>query len=416
MRSPCSILFSLRGLIVSLFLIACCLGNEHEASHQWPHWRGPGDDSRMTDPRLPLRWDDQSIAWRTTIPGVGQSTPIVWANRIFLTSADEDGRNRYVHGIDRKTGKIAWSRTIPSPPPAVKHNMNSYAAASCATDGEYVVSFFGRAGVHCFDVEGNPLWSRNDLGAFAGPWGTAASPLLMDNLVIQNCDADENAYLIAFDKKTGKTVWKVARDDYRGWSTPFLIETKERSELILNGHRGLRAYDPLTGQELWFCQSFNGRGAPTPIYNDDKLIALNGKPGDIYAVRPGGEGDVTDTHMAWHTPRGGRDIPSPAVAGNFILAVGLRGVASCYDLKTGKELWKKRLGGIFTASPLVINEKFMVHNEVGEVFVIEPDQDFVIHARNQLSRENDELFHASTTPHAGQLLFRSNRALYCIGR
>lgn len=398
------------------FFYCCVFANAAEnLETNWPHWRGPNTDGRIVDPKLPLRWDDRSIVWRTPLPGSGQSTPVVWNDRVFLTSASQDGTKRFVHGIDRMSGKILWTRSVASPNPAEQHNMNSFASASCATDGEHVVAFFGRAGVHCFGVDGEPRWARTQLGEFAGPWGTAASPAIIGDLVIQNCDADADACLIAFHKRTGETAWRVDRDNFRGWSTPFLIQTEQRPEMILNGHRGLRAYDPQTGRELWFCQSFNGRGAPTPVYVNEKLIVLNGKPGDIYAVRPGGNGDVTDTHMVWHTARSGRDLPSPAVSGEFILTVGLRGIATCYDLQSGKELWKERLGGIYAASPVVVNGRFVTHNEAGETFVIEPGEELAVVAKNQLAKAKGEIFRASITPHRGQLLLRSDQALYCIG-
>jgi outer membrane protein assembly factor BamB len=317
--------------------------------------------------------------------------------------------------LNGDTGKVLWTRTIACDDPAVQHSMNTYASASCVTDGERVVAFFGRGGVHCFDLNGQQLWSRNNLSRFEGPWGTAASPAIVGRLVIQNCDADEDAFLIAFDKETGDTVWKTTRDDFRGWSTPILIEANNRQELILNGHRGIRGYDPETGKERWFCQSFNGRGAPNPAFVDGMLVVLNGKPGDIYAVRPGGEGDVTNTHMVWHTRRSGRDLPSPTVAAGFVFTVGLRGVATCYDLKSGAELWKERMGGIYAASPVVVDGKFIVHNEDGDFFVIQPDSKLNIVQKNKLESADGELFRASIAPFKGRLLLRSDRALYCVG-
>src|SRR5207237_624092 len=157
-------------------------------------------------------------------------------------------------------------------------------------------------GVHAYNVDGKPLWSR-DLGRFAGPWGTAASPILVGDLVIQNCDAEEEAFLIALDKRTGKQVWRTPRDvpERGGWSTPVLVKSGGRAELVLNGAKAVTAYDPATGKPLWFCKSFNGRGEPTATPGHGLLFMVNGLQGDFYAVRPGGEGDVTKSHMAWHT-------------------------------------------------------------------------------------------------------------------
>ncbi len=382
----------------------------------WPQWRGPQFNGHASGPELPTHWSDESVVWRTPLSGIGQSTPIVSNGAIFLTSSDTDGHRRYVVCLDRQSGATRWTRTIKCEQPNVKHNMNSFASASCVTDGKHVAAFFGRGGIHCFDHEGKLQWSRDDLGSFAGPWGTAASPAMVGNLVIQNCDADEDAYLVALDKASGETVWRTPRDNYRGWSTPFLLRTKARDELVLNGHRGVRAYDPDTGKELWFCQGFNGRGSPTPVFVEGKkqLVVINGLSGDIYAVRPGGNGNVTETHMVWHTRRSGRDLPSPIVVDRFLFTIGLRGFAMCYDIDTGEELWKERLGGIFTASPIASGGRVFVPNDDGVMFVIQPDTKLNIVAKNRLNSADGELFRASITPHDGQMLIRSNTALYCV--
>ena len=386
------------------------------ATEQWPQWRGANLNGQTGNQRgLPTRWSDDSIVWRTPLPGVGQSTPIVWGERLFVTSATPTGEERYVHCLDAESGEIVWTQIIQCSDPAKQHRMNTYASASCVTDGQRVVAFFGRAGIHCFDLYGKPIWSRTNLSRFQGPWGTAASPTIVGQLVIQNCDADQDAFLIALDKQTGKTIWKTKRDNFRGWSTPFAIQVGNRQELILNGHRGIRSYDPKTGKERWFCQSFNGRGAPTPVFRKGLLVVLNGKPGDIYAVRPGGTGDVTKTHLAWHTRRSGRDLPSPAVSAGKIFTVGLRGIATSYDLESGEELWKERLGGIYAASPIVVDGKWLVHNEDGKCFVIQPDSKLHIVNVNELKSTGSEVFGASISPYKTRLLLRSDQAIYCIG-
>ena len=190
--------------------------------------------------------------------------------------------------------------------------LNGWASASCVTDGEVVVAFFGIGGIHAYTLDGKPLWSR-DLGKFERPWGTAACPIIVDGLVIQNCDADTEACLVALDKRTGKDVWRTKRRDHRGWSTPIVIDTGKRREIVLNGDEGVQAYDPVGGRELWFCKSVIGRGEPTVTPAGEGLFVVNGlKNGEVYLVRPGGEGDVTSTHTLWHTPRTGR--PRHAVA------------------------------------------------------------------------------------------------------
>jgi outer membrane protein assembly factor BamB len=242
--------------------------------------------------------------------------------------------------------------------------------------------------------------------------------VLVGDLVIQNCDSDVDAYIVGLDKKTGKTVWRTARPDNRGWSTPVLVTANGRQELAVNGHSGVRAYDPKTGKELWFCKSFNGRGEPTVTPGFGLLFTVNGLAGDIYAIKTGGDGDVTKSHMAWHTPRkGARDTPSPILVDRFLTVMDMKGVATCYDAITGKELWKDRVGGNFSASPIASGGYIYFLSEAGETVVMKPGSTMDIVARNVLSSAaDDELFRASLTPCDGQVLIRSNQVLYCIGK
>ncbi len=381
----------------------------------WPRWRGPQGNGHTAESELPVKWSAEDIAWKTSLPGSGQSSPIVWGERIFLTSALDQGRERLVFCVDRASGKILWQQTAWKGEPELIHRMNGWASASCATDGEIVVAFFGRGGIHAYSMDGQPLWSR-DLGTFEGPWGTAACPVLIDDLVVQNCDADADAFIVALDKRNGKDVWRTKRRDHRGWSTPILVESGKRRELVLNGHEGVQAYDPATGHELWFCQSFNGRGEPTVTPAGDLLCVVNGLAGDIYSVRPGGDGDVTATHMAWHTPRrGGRDCPSPIVVGKFIIVCDMAGVATCYDADDGHVYWKDRLSGKFSGSPIAAKGLVYFLNEAGTTIVIKPGPALEVVAENALAAGGDEIFRASITPVGKQFLLRSTSVLYCVG-
>jgi outer membrane protein assembly factor BamB len=359
------------------------------------------------------------VQWRVPLKGRGQSSPIIWGERIFLTTAVDDGRQRVVICRDRNDGRLLWEHVVWTGEPEASHTMNGWASASCATDGEQVYAFFGRGGgLHCFTVEGEPVWQR-DLGQFVmdADWGTAASPVLVDGLVIQNCDADEDAHLIALDKRTGEEVWRTPRENYRGWSTPVLIDTGGRRELVLNGHTGVRAYDPATGKELWYCQGFNGRGSPTVTPADGLLHVVNGLSGDTYAIRPGGEGDVTSSHMVWHAPRKGRDLSSPIVVNGTVIISGLRAaIITAYDAQDGRELWKERVGGQISASPVSWSGKAFFVSESGETLVIDPGASRPIVARNTVESEPGELFRSSITPSDGQVFLRSDRALYCISQ
>jgi outer membrane protein assembly factor BamB len=383
----------------------------------WPRWRGPQQDGHTADADLPVKWSGENIVWKTPLPGIGQSSPIIWGNRIFLTAALQQGRERIVLAVDRTSGKILWQQSAWKGSPEPSHDLNGWASASCVTDGEIVVAFFGRGGLHAYKVDGQPLWSR-DLGPLEGPWGTAACPILVDNLVIQNCDADSDAWLVAFDKRTGKDVWRTKRRDHRGWSTPIMIQAGQRRELVLNGHEGVQAYDPATGRELWFCKSERGRGEPTVTPAGDLLCVVNGLTGgEIYAVRPGGEGDVTETRVPWHTPRkGGRDCPSPIAIGKYLIVCDMTGIATCYDAADGHVYWKERLSGKFSGSPIAAGGLAYFLNEAGKTIVIEPGPALKIVAASQIPAAADEIFRASLTPSGGQLFVRSTTTLYCIAK
>jgi outer membrane protein assembly factor BamB len=398
-------------LLCQLTVAAMALG----AETNWPRWRGPDGNGHSSETDLPVKWSAENIVWQTTLPGIGQSSPIVWGDRTFLTAALKDGHERLVLCVDRKSGKLLWQQSAWKGEPGPVHRMNGWASASCVTDGQIVVAFFGRGGIHAYDVEGKHLWSR-DLGPFAGPWGTSACPILVDDMVVQNGDADENAFIVALDKQTGKDIWRTKRRDHRGWSTPIVVNAGGRREIVVNGHEGVQAYDPASGRELWFCKSFSGRGEPTVTPAGDLLCVVNGLSGDIYSVRPGGNGDVTATHMPWHTPRrGGRDCPSPIVVGKYIIVCDMGGVVTCYDAEDGHVIWKDRLPGKFSGSPIAAGGLVYFLNETGKTIVIKPGPALEIVAENDLAPGKDEIFRASPTPDDGQFLLRSTSVLYCVG-
>ena len=387
------------------------------ADGDWPQWRGPMSDGHSSETDVPVKWDATSVLWKTALPGNGQSSPVIAGDRIFLTAEQQQGRERIVFCVDRTSGKIVWQETVWTGEPEKSHTMNGWASATCATDGQHVVAFFGRGGLHGFSVDGQKLWSR-DLGTFEGPWGTGASPMIVGNTVIQNCEAEDKASIAAFDLKTGKTVWETPRDlpQRGGWSSPVLTHGDKR-EVVLNGFNGVTGYDPQDGKKLWFCKSFAGRGEPTAVPGDGVVVMLNGLSGDLYAVRNGGQGEVTNSHMAWHTPRKEkRDQPSPIVAGGVILVVSMDGFGSGYDEKTGRLLWRERVGGNFTSSPIAANGLAYFQSDSGETVVIKPGEKFDVVSRNALPASREEIFRASLAPSRGQMFSRSNKVLYCLGK
>jgi outer membrane protein assembly factor BamB len=404
---------------VTLFLLGALIAGL-SAEENWPRFRGPSGSGHSTETALPVNWDAKSIKWKVGLPGKGQSSPVNWGNKIFLTSGSDDGKLRQIFAVDTEKGGLLWTAKVEVTTPERTHKMNSFATPTCATDGEVVVAFFGPGGLHAWDLEGKPLWSRTDLGDFPGDWGIGASPIINGDLVIQNCDAEGPSYLLAVNRKTGQTVWKTARKDAPkgGWSTPIVIDVDGHRELILNGEEGVQAYDPATGKDLWFCQGFAGRGEPIPEYANGVLYVVNGQPGDTYVVKPGGSGDVTATHRLRHSRRqGGRDLPSPAVVGDAEFICSLSGIAACYDAKTGEMLSEPtRLNATASASPLVANGLVYLQAESGEVLVMRPGKTLEIVARNTVNPGSEEVFRASPAPIKGALYLRSSTALYRIDR
>ena len=325
--------------------------------------------------------------------------------------------------VDRNSGKELWSEIVWTGEPEPSHNMNGWASATCVTDGERVYAFFGRGGgLCCFSVAGKKLWQK-DLGTFEGPWGTAAAPVIVGDLVIQNCDADENAYIIAFDRVSGEEAWKTKREDARGWSTPITVEVDGHVELVVNGHSGVRAYNPTDGRELWFCQGFAGRGTPTVTPAGDLLHVVCGLRGDTYAVKPGGKGNVTATHRIWNSARNSsRDLPSPIVLGTQTLVMDMRrATLTSYDIKDGEELWRERIGdagqtGQFCATPVAWNDTAFFVSESGTTFAVKAGDSMQIVSTNTVKAEPGEIFRSSITPNNGQIFLRSDSALYCIGK
>ena len=404
-------------------VLAVLISQQHgqlRAETRWPSFRGADGLGQSADKNVPVEWSSSDVAWRTELRGTGHSSPCLWDDRIFLTSAQKSGDQveRSVICLDRDDGKILWRHVASAGAAEKTHAMNGFATATCATDGERVVAFFGKGGIHCYDMTGKKLWSY-DAGDFPGNWGTAASPIIVGDKVIQNCDAAGPSVLIALNKTNGERIWQTARGKMPrgGWSTPILIDAGQRKELVLSGEFGVNGYDPDTGKDLWFCKGFSGRGTPMPIFSKGLLFVMSAKPGDTFALRPGGTSDVTASNMVWHTPREkGRVLSSPAMSRNHLLSVSQEGFANCYDASTGKVLWSERLPGRYTASPLIAGGMFYLQNEAGETLAIKPGKKLDIVATNKIGAKAGEVFRACLVPSQGQLLIRSDQAIYCIGK
>jgi outer membrane protein assembly factor BamB len=418
---------------------AACLAALAQASAwaNWASWRGPSGQGYSDDTKVPLTWgEDKNLLWKAPLPGVGRSTPVIWGDRIFLTASSEDGRDRSVLCVRKTDGKLLWQQIASrGVPPGPTHPWNGYASSSCATDGRRVYAFFGTPGLYCYDVQGKRLWKRT-FGTFTSVWGTAASPFLYKGLVIVNCDNDHPAALpniprpkdpapqtlVALDKKTGKVRWQTPRNQGRGFSTPRLITTPGgRTDLVLNGPHGVWAYDPDSGREIWHCGR-RGRearfGEPVPVSDGATLFAPSGRPGPFQAIRLGGTGDVTRTHVRWQVSRRPhRDVSSQLLWDGLIYAADRSGFLTCYDAKSGAVVYNERLApdSKSLASPVAVRGKLLFVLDTGETVVLQPGRKFKVVGRNKLGDGSELDFGASPAVNGGRLFLRSQSYLYCIG-
>lgn len=383
----------------------------------WPRWRGPDGNAVSSEANLPVTWSTtENVCWKAAVPGEGSSSPIVWDDHVFVTSAFERGSRRAMFCYDRSTGRQRWTREITDADPEVASALTGHAAATPVTDGTRLVAAFGNAGVVCCDFDGKLLWHRR-LGNFESELGLATSPILHDGSVLLVCDHDGNrfrsfdSFLIALDLKTGQTRWKTDRPDlYRSWSTPIVIPAGDRRELIVCAQDELRGYDPATGRPLWHVAGMTGWVTPSPVFGAGMIFATSGKDGPTLAIRPGGRGDVTGTHVVWSQPKGAPYVCSPLLYGDHLYVHNEQGILTCREARTGKELYRHRLEGKFTASAAAGDGKVYLVNEDGVTFVIKAGRAFELLARNPL--DGDCL--ASPAISAGRFFLRTQRHLYCI--
>jgi outer membrane protein assembly factor BamB len=401
---------------INLFFLLVLFITQLLGVENWTSFRGP-TGMGVTEQKIPTSWAPSSILWKKSIPGEGQSSVVEANDRIFLTASKNFGKQRSLLCFSKDEGKLLWQRTINYKGDESSHRMNGWCTPTPATEGSRVIAFFGPAGMYCFDTDGKKIWELQ-LGNFPGSWGAAASPVVRNGIVYQNCDSMGPSRLIAISLETGKIIWDTPRIEKPrgGWSTPIFISHNGMPQLVLNGEYGVRGYAQSSGKEIWFCKGFNGRGSPVPFYENGLLYVVNGKPGDLYAVAPSGHGDVTQSHLKWHAKRnGGRDLPSPAVINNMVLVTSMSGIITCYDAKNGKTYWVDRIKGAFSGSPLVSKSYYYLTSESGRTYVVSPNTSKLnIVAKNELSSDNEEIFRSTLSPIENKIYTRSNKNLYCI--
>lgn len=419
------------------------------AAQNWPSFRGPAASGVADKQNLPISWDaarGSNIHWKTPIPGLAHSSPIVWENRIFVTTAvsSRDGasfkRGLYGDGnasddvspqkwkllcIDRNSGRILWERTASEGAPKDKRHIKAtYANSTPAVDGEVVVALFGSQGLYAYDLDGTLLWKRDlgrlDTGAYDLPgyeWGTASSPIVYRNKAIVQCDRQKGSFIAAFDRKTGSPIWRTERDELPSWGTPTVYAGKLRAELIANGSNFIRGYDPETGKELWRLGGSSKITAPTPVSASDLIVVASGRRPEapIFAIRAGASGDITQNKsVAWHKEQRGSYMPTPLIYRGYVYVLGNAGVFDCYELDSGKEIYRQRLphsGSGFSASPVASDGRIFLPSEDGDIFVVKAGPRFELLKKNEMG----ESLMATPAIAGGLLLVRAEHHLWAIG-
>lgn len=401
-------------------------------AENWPGWRGPVGTGVANERNLPQRWGtNENVRWRTPLPERGNSTPIVWGNRVFVTQAIEAEKRRALWCFDRATGRVLWKQGTVVEVSEATHETNPQGSSSPVTDGERVVAWFGSAGLFCYDFQGKELWHR----VFEPPrhiWGWGSSPVLHGNRCYLNFGPGEPSFLVALDKKTGKEIWRVAETNadsgekkpgqekavWTGsWSTPVVIKAGRREELILSWPKRVVAFEPKTGRELWSCAGINPLVYTSPLYDAPReiIVAMGGYNGMSIAVKSGGSGDVTESHRLWHHPKTKQRIGSGVIHDGHIYILNDPGVAECFELETGKLIWEERLRGPAAksenwSSMVLANGKLYVINQGGDAFVLKAGPKFEMLATNSLG----EPAIASMAVSDGDLFVRTHKALWCF--
>jgi outer membrane protein assembly factor BamB len=403
-------------------LIAFAATRSAQAGDNWPQFRGPDGQGHAEAAQLPLTWSEtEHVRWKTPIHDRGWSSLVVWSNQVWLTTATPDGKKLYAICIDLATGRILRDiKLFDVENPADTRQYNSYASPTPAIEEGRIYVHFGSYGTACLDTaSGKKLWERRDLPCnhFRGP---GSSPVIFENLLLLDFDGFDYQYVVALDKETGETVWKTDRTvDYgttdgdmkKSFSTPLMIEVAGRWQMISPCSKAALAYDPRTGKELWRIRHTGYSSAARPVFDDGLLLINTGfGKADLLAVRPDGEGDVTKTHVVWKATKGIGSKPSPVVVDGLVFVVTDGGVATCLDLKTGKEVWNHRLGGEFSASPIATAGRVYFCNENGKTTVVKAARDYEELAVNTL----DDGCKASPAALGNSLILRTKQALYRI--
>jgi outer membrane protein assembly factor BamB len=421
------------------------------SANDWPHWRGPAATGVAAPSALPSKWTaTENVAWQAPLQGAGVSSPIVSGNYVFVTSQEGDGRRQdgrhptlaqgvdpatagestlsrraqragvtfVVEAFDRSTGKRLWNHETAAqgdlPPVHDKHNL---ASASPVTDGERVYAWFGTGQIVALDVRGKPVWSKHlgkEYGAFDINWGHASSPVLFEDTIILLCYHTPRSYMLALDKRTGAVKWKIDKPaGLESYSSPVVVQGPGGNELIVNSSAGVESFDPATGKSLWTYPEVNRFPIPVAMVDNGMLYLSRGYRSSPYmAIKLGGRGDITKTHVAWRVATGGPYVSSLVHYQGVIYMSTDNGILSAVDASNGERLWQERVTGVFSASPIAGDGKVYFVSEAGETIVLKAGRAFEIISRNKL----DGHFVASPAAGGGKLFLRADDRVIAVGK
>jgi outer membrane protein assembly factor BamB len=442
-------------IAILLFLSIDRVSSQVNPDRQWTAYRGRLSSGVLDNANLPESFDISkmiNVRWKVEIPGLGLSSPVIWDNKIFITSAisqaDRDGFKPGIYGdispvrdssvhewkvycIDKNTGKTIWDRTSFKGIPKMKrHPKSTHANTSVATDGKYVVAFFGSEGLFCYDMNGNLLWQKN-FGLLksvffmvkSAEWEFASSPIIYNGVLIIQCDVLENSFVAAYDVKTGKELWKTQRDEYPGWCTPNIYTNGGKTYVALNGYKNRGGYDFETGKEIWKMSGGGDIQIPTPVVGNDLIYfnSAHGRYSPIIAVKTNAAGDITlkepetsNEFIKWSLPRGGSYMHTLLLYKDHLYNVNWNGSLICLDPLTGKEIYNAKLGKAksFIASPVASDGKIYIVDEEGTIYVIQDGDEFKLLAEIPM---NDICMTAPSITD-GMIIFRTQKFLWAIGK
>ena len=437
--------------VSALWLCLCAAGLVANAQN-WPAFRGNNASGVADDSKTPSTWNaekSENILWKTAIPGLSHASPIVWGNRIFLITAissdpktsfnpkdrgiglaaDEAKHTWRIYSLDKRTGRITWEKTAYEGVPRAKRHVKATQANSTpATNGKYVVALFGSEGLATYDMNGKLLW-RKDLGILnpglwsdpTSSWGHASSPIIYRDLVIVQADGHKQSFIAAFNLKDGRQAWRVERGEITSWTTPAINQTNGRTELVANGGRFIRGYDPLTGKELWRFSDDNTQvKMQAPLVSGGLIYITGGYPAGraMYAFRSGAVGDISlkpgqesSEFLAWRTTSGSPYTPTPIIYGDLFYVLADNGVFSAYDAKNGERIYQERLPSSFSASPVAADGKLYLASQDGDVFVVKAGPKYELMATNPMG----QALMATPAISEALLIVRGENMIYAIG-